>query len=99
MLDPRRITLVWPVALIFGLAALVNAVPPALDVVMIYVGPGAQPQRTGASKQTRTATRTHTRARIHTHTVTQAVIHTRTHKVKAHTRTHSLTHTHTLTHT
>jgi threonine/homoserine/homoserine lactone efflux protein len=33
MLDLRRITLVWAVALLFGLAALVNAVPPAPDVV------------------------------------------------------------------
>jgi hypothetical protein len=34
MLNPMRITLVGAVALLFGLAALVNAVPPAPNVVM-----------------------------------------------------------------
>jgi hypothetical protein len=34
MLNPRRTTLVSAVALLFDLAALVNAIPPAPHVVM-----------------------------------------------------------------
>jgi hypothetical protein len=94
MLNPRRITLVWAVALLFGMAALVALLWHYCSA-RARCGDGYGPLRRERNLSvlvyvnTHARPHTHTRARIHTHNHG----HTRTHKVTAHTRTHSLTHT------